>query len=167
MATFFTSDTHFGHANIIGYCQRPFETVEQMDQAMIASWNAVVGPQDHVYHLGDFAFGHPNAVEHYRHALHGRITLVKGNHDRLSHDRLRRIFDEVVDDMTLHYDQTVIHLVHRPIFEHRADVILNGHVHDRWKFTGKNINVGVDQWEFRPRTLKELVTAAMEARHPA
>lgn len=157
MTTFFSSDHHFGHTKIIDYCKRPFSSVVEMDRAMIDEWNKVVEPHDHVYHLGDFAFGHHADVERYRHALHGRITLVQGNHDRLDRDRLRIIFDDVVDDMTLHYRNTTVHLVHRPVFDHPADIILNGHVHDRWKIQGKNINVGVDQWKFRPRTLKELV----------
>jgi calcineurin-like phosphoesterase family protein len=53
---FFTSDTHFGHANIIKYCGRPFASVEEMNRELIARWNAVVGPRDTVYHLGDRAW---------------------------------------------------------------------------------------------------------------
>jgi calcineurin-like phosphoesterase family protein len=53
---YFTADQHFGHAGIIGLCKRPFRSVEEMDEAMIANWNAVVGPDDEVWHLGDFAY---------------------------------------------------------------------------------------------------------------
>ena len=53
--TFFTADTHFGHANIIKYTNRPFDSPNHMDDILIANWNAVVGPDDEVYHLGDFA----------------------------------------------------------------------------------------------------------------
>ena len=52
---FFTADTHFGHANIIKYCHRPFATVEEMDDALVRNWNAVVSPDATVFHLGDFA----------------------------------------------------------------------------------------------------------------
>jgi calcineurin-like phosphoesterase family protein len=56
---FFTSDTHFNHANIISYCSRPFSSADEMNREIIARWNAVVGPEDTVYHLGDFAMGRP------------------------------------------------------------------------------------------------------------
>lgn len=54
LRTFFTSDSHFGHANIIRYCQRPFADADEMDSALIRIWNSVVDPRDTVYHLGDF-----------------------------------------------------------------------------------------------------------------
>jgi calcineurin-like phosphoesterase family protein len=55
MAIFFTSDHHFGHENIIRYCNRPFTSVQQMNEIMILRWNGAVLPEDEVYYLGDFA----------------------------------------------------------------------------------------------------------------
>lgn len=54
MTLWFTADHHFGHANIIEYTNRPFDNVEQMDEALITAWNDVVEDGDLVYHLGDF-----------------------------------------------------------------------------------------------------------------
>ncbi|MCI4411591.1 MAG: hypothetical protein JHC38_07935, partial [Thiotrichales bacterium] len=53
---FFVSDTHFGHAKIIEYGQRPFKNLDEMHQVMIEKWNAVVTAEDTVYHLGDVCF---------------------------------------------------------------------------------------------------------------
>ena len=79
MQTFFTADTHFGHKNIINYCERPFSSVEEMDQTLITNWNMVVSECDVVYHLGDFVFGCPERI---RKRLNGRIFLILGNHDK-------------------------------------------------------------------------------------
>jgi calcineurin-like phosphoesterase family protein len=81
MNTFFTSDTHFGHANIIRYCKRPFASVEEMDNTLIHNWNAVVRPEDTVYHLGDFAVGGGPAAPYLR-RLNGTIYFCLGNHDK-------------------------------------------------------------------------------------
>lgn len=81
MAIFFTADTHFGHANIIKHCRRPFECVESMDTAIIDRINDRVGPDDWLYHLGDFSFrgGDPAA---YRARIRCKnMVLVLGNHD--------------------------------------------------------------------------------------
>jgi len=85
MSIFFTSDTHFGHENIIKYCKRPFANAAEMDKALIRNWNRVVGPHDLVYHLGDFAVGGGPAGP-YLDQLNGRIILIHGNHDeRIDH----------------------------------------------------------------------------------
>ena len=55
--TFYTADTHFFHANIIKYCNRPYKDPQEMNEAIIANWNAKVPQEGIVYHLGDFSFG--------------------------------------------------------------------------------------------------------------
>lgn len=81
MATFFTSDTHFGHANIIKHCNRPFATVEEMDQAILDRINAKVQTNDVLYHLGDFSFRGGDPAQ-YRQRLHCKnVILIMGNHD--------------------------------------------------------------------------------------
>jgi calcineurin-like phosphoesterase family protein len=78
--TYFTSDHHFWHENIIRYCQRPFATVEEMNERMIKAWNAVAGQGDVVYYLGDFAMAF-RPVEAYLQRLLGEKHLILGNHD--------------------------------------------------------------------------------------
>lgn len=78
--TFFTSDFHFWHANIIKYCNRPFKSVEEMNEELIRRYNSVVSPDDTVYVLGDFAMAF-RPVETITPRLNGKKYLVPGNHD--------------------------------------------------------------------------------------
>ena len=85
---FLTSDTHYGHSKIIEYCKRPFSSVEEMNETLIANWNAVVKPQDHVYHLGDVTMlrGSVHGKEAFQtiqlcQRLNGHKRLILGNHD--------------------------------------------------------------------------------------
>ena len=73
MAIFFTSDTHFGHGGALGLYRRPFASVPAMNEALVARWNETVGPEDTVWHLGDFAIRQPAiAVAEWLSRLHGR-----------------------------------------------------------------------------------------------
>jgi len=78
---FACSDTHFGHKNIIRYCNRPFDTVDAMNEHMIMRWNSVVGDDDTVWFMGDFAFLKPDAAFRIFHRLKGNINIIPGNHD--------------------------------------------------------------------------------------
>ena len=78
---FYTSDLHFGHKNIIKYENRPFNSVEEMDEELIRRWNNKVGKNDEVYILGDFAFASGRRVNELLDRLNGRKYLLRGNHD--------------------------------------------------------------------------------------
>jgi len=82
---YFISDTHFGHENIIKFCERPFKDVKQMDDYMMEQWCRVVRPQDHVYHLGDVTMDRKGRDEEQfvrmMRKLPGHLRLVMGNHD--------------------------------------------------------------------------------------
>ncbi len=97
MATdiWFTSDTHFGHTNILQYEaeNRPFKTVEEMNEYLIQMWNNVVRPNDTVYHLGDFCFGLANLQ--YASRLKGKKRLVLGNHDTYNSGAYLQYFDKL------------------------------------------------------------------------
>lgn len=80
MTRFFISDLHLGHKNVLSYEDRPFKSLEEMHAALIANWNKVVGPEDTVYILGDFATW-PKDVIFFGKALNGKKKLVPGNHD--------------------------------------------------------------------------------------
>lgn len=81
-ADIYTSDTHFNHANIISSCHRPFNSLEHMNETLIANWNNVVQRNDIVFHLGDFSFGGAAQWAKIRSRLNGRIYLIVGNHDK-------------------------------------------------------------------------------------
>jgi calcineurin-like phosphoesterase family protein len=159
MTTWFTSDTHFAHANIIQYCGRPFENIEEMNEALIIRWNARVQPEDTVYHLGDFAFGPTMNIKEFREKLNGHITLIRGNHDRTL-KRMREFgFNGVVNGMLFSFQGLRLLLTHKPSYDDLSgcDYNLHGHVHETYARRGNAINVGVDVREFEPKTLEELL----------
>lgn len=91
METWFTSDHHFGHANIIKFCDRPWwrghlhpptPDVDAMNEALVEFWNETVAPGDVVYYVGDFAMGPKDTVTKIAPRLNGEVHLILGNHDR-------------------------------------------------------------------------------------
>lgn len=142
-----TSDTHFDHKNIIKYCNRPFRTVDEMNNAIWQNWNSVVDVDDIVYHLGDFALGPSDGyirrVNNLLGVLNGKIYLVKGNHDRkVNQLNFEAVFNGIELDGLL--------LSHVP---KETDLInVHGHVHNNMPFhymTNK-YNVSVDVTGFMP-----------------
>ncbi|MBI2069582.1 MAG: metallophosphoesterase [Elusimicrobia bacterium] len=151
---FFTADTHFNHANVIKYCSRPFGSVEEMNAELIRRWNTVVGSEDAVYHLGDFALGKNSEWPGILHRLSGaKKILILGNHDRSARQMLEGGFTEVHEKL----EWNGWMLQHHPIATNRK--LLCGHIHEKWKRIGWVINVGVDVWDFTPRTIEELIKA--------
>jgi calcineurin-like phosphoesterase family protein len=94
--SFFTSDTHFGHAKIIKHSLRPFKSVEEMDEQLIKNWNGIVGPKDTVYHLGDFAWRGDASL--YLRRLNGNVCKIKGNHHTAA-EKIRSQFQWYKDVM--------------------------------------------------------------------
>ena len=79
---FFTADHHFGHANIIKFTERPFTSLEEMNEELIKRWNEKVSTKDEVYHLGDLSLGNADFTKEVLDRLNGKIYLIKGNHDK-------------------------------------------------------------------------------------
>lgn len=151
MNTWFTSDTHFGHARILEYCSdsRPFASVQDMDATIIENWNSQVGEDDVVYHLGDFAFMPAERVVRLMSRLNGRIHLVLGNHDQVMRDpEIQRKLAWSGDylEASIHGQRVV--MFHYPIHEwngmHRGSYHLFGHVHGRKPLHGRSMDVGID-----------------------
>lgn len=180
MKTWFTSDHHFGHANIIKYCNRPFYGTHDMNIAMELAWNEVVEPNDLVYYLGDFAMN-ANLVPFLVSKLNGSKILIPGNHDKCwqKTDPANRWFAHYIDagfksieqEMMLEIAGEQVLLNHLPYrnpkepeqkyFAQRpvddGGWLIHGHIHHKWKVNKKQINVSVDVWNFKPVSLDEIV----------
>lgn len=187
MADWFTADTHFGHQAIIGYCKRPFVDVEEMNAELIRRWNAAVKPTDTIYCLGDFSLS-ARVMDEITPQLNGKKVLVRGNHD-LCHPVQKNWANKMLryglagwairasllsmysseDDLDSGF--RMCHMPYEPVDDRypeytppdRGHWLLHGHVHREWKIKGKQINVGVDVWDYAPvsweqiRTLPEVV----------
>lgn len=171
--TFFTSDTHFGHANIIKLCNRPFKDVEEMNEKLIENWNKVVSEDGTVFHLGDFAFGGSGLWNSVIPRLNGQIYLIIGNHDRKN---LRQgymgKFADVLPQMQIQIEKRSIYLNHYPFLcygRNDADAVwqLFGHVHSGPTSSGLDCDrlvhlfpyqydVGVDNNSYTPISWEEV-----------
>lgn len=79
---YFTSDHHFGHSNIIKFCNRPFANVEEMNETLIERWNIKIKPEDEVYYIGDFALTNDKkTTANILNRLNGTKYLIVGNHE--------------------------------------------------------------------------------------
>ena len=170
---FFTSDLHINHDKILGYCNRPFSSVEEMNEALIINWNETVNTEDTVYILGDFLMGQRTRTKEFADRLNGYKILILGNHD--NEEECRKVFPEVYkylmystadEDYLLVHDPAYakIYLELDPMFED-VDTVLHGHVHTSYieectltcNQIIRYINVGVDVRDFRPQVLDQLL----------
>jgi calcineurin-like phosphoesterase family protein len=170
---FWTADTHFGHANIIRYCRRPFGSAREMDDALVANWNAIVGPRDTVSHLGDFAHGADG--KHIRsvfHRLNGIKRLVVGNHD--GPETLALPWAEPPTHLaSTSVDGTRVVMRHYglriwPGMRGKA-ISLYGHSHGRLPGTTRSLDVGTDCWGYAPvgiEAIRHRLETLPEARDP-
>lgn len=158
MGIFFTADQHFGHQNIITYCNRPFSHLQKMEQVIISRYREVIRTEDTIYFVGDLSIKGSQHKAHLNWILEqlpGNKILILGNHDKFGpfvyvdagfqsiHTSLE------VEEFILHHDP-VASIV-------RPDKIwLCGHVHTLFKKIKNVINIGVDQWEFYPVSIEEV-----------
>jgi calcineurin-like phosphoesterase family protein len=192
MATWLTSDLHLGHENIIRYCDRPFRDAAEMDDELVRRWNERVAERDEVWVLGDVAMGSIARSLERVGELRGTKHLVAGNHDRCwpGNRRHERWVDRYRDagfatiavraeiDLGEGVVLPACHFPYegdshdedrfvpwRPVDDGRW--LLHGHVHERWRTDGRQINVGVDVWDYAPvaaEVVRGLVTGAAPGR---
>lgn len=160
---YFTADLHFGHrAMVTRDWGRPYTSIDEMDEALIANWNTTVGPNDTIFILGDVSFRNAARTLEIIPDLHGKKHLILGNHDKnLSHYALS-LFDGVAAYHEIKYDGTLLTLCHYPMRSwnqmHYGSWNLHGHSHgnikDRWRH---QVDVGVDCWDYRPVSIDQIL----------
>jgi calcineurin-like phosphoesterase family protein len=178
--TYFTSDQHFGHFNIIRLCQRPFESVEEMDEVMLAKWNAKVEDSDRVFILGDLFFRARDPEITLR-RLKGRKTLILCNHDSswTGKVELSRYFEGVHTMLETTDGEHAITLCHYPLMTFNYCMrayMLHGHIHgntnaDHWSYLQSHdriLNASVEVNNYEPVTFAELLAynQRYKAEHP-
>lgn len=169
---FFTSDMHFGHTNVIKYCNRPYSSVEDMDNQLIANWNSIVSRNDKVYHVGDFAFYPQDKIGDIIKQLHGTILFVPGNHDKnlvkyliskdLSgkvalldsiHAETFKVDGEKIPFVLCHYAMRVWDKAHY------GAIHLYGHSHGSLPDdpTSRSMDVGADTNNWKPYSMQDIL----------
>jgi calcineurin-like phosphoesterase family protein len=182
MRSWFISDTHFGHENIIKYSNRPFANADEMDAALIANWNAAVAEDDHIYHLGDVTMRRGGRVEQaafirFMRRLNGHKRLLLGNHDHFPIDCYLQVFEKIYGT---HRQADGILLSHFPIHPGSigsATANVHGHIHTnpapppcQWMdkqqklHTVPYINISVENTDYCPISLEALKVRIEEAK---
>jgi calcineurin-like phosphoesterase family protein len=157
MTVFFTSDTHFGDHRVLNLYPRPFRSAAEMDAGLVDRWNAVVGPHDVVWHLGDFART-TRTAEAILPRLNGVKRLVLGNND--PPDVAGLGWASVAPYAEIDVDGVALVLCHYPFRSWngmaRGSLNLHGHSHGRLKPLKRQFDVSVDARDMRPVTLEAL-----------
>jgi calcineurin-like phosphoesterase family protein len=169
---YYIADTHFGHANIIKYCGRPYSSVEEMNAELIANWNRKVHSEDTVYIVGDFAYRSMNSVRQIALSLNGHKRLITGNHDHswLNDAGAANCFDDISHMDIINDSGNRIILCHYPLMtwsgERKGAYMVYGHIHNHtndkfWPLIALNdhmLNAGADLNNYAPVTLRELIS---------
>lgn len=168
-STFFISDLHFSHKNIVKFTRnqpyepiktdvplRPWDDLDEHDDALIANWNKTVGVNDTVWVLGDVTLG-KGGLEKVA-CLNGTKHLVPGNHDEQPIAMLTPYFDKIMGVKEFQQRGWVCtHIpVHTSQVDHRWKINVHGHLHDNIINDPRYINVGCEQVNFTPLHIDEI-----------
>lgn len=168
---YFTSDCHFNHKNILAYEpeSRPFATIEEMNEVIIANWNSVVTAEDEVWVLGDFFMGQLIAIEPILDRLNGKIHLVRGNHDQKNRMKIYEARGIDIHDIAyVQYKGRYFVLCHFPneseefvrmVIEDNSEVVwLYGHVHGKAPkgYVNGTYHVGADTNNLTPISIQQI-----------
>ncbi len=170
MTEYFTSDSHLAHANILRYCNRPFNNIWEHDEILIDNWNSTVkNSKDHVYFLGDFGFGSSRFLANIMRRLQGQIYFIRGNHDKSIKNEVLELPNfhdsgiyHTITVKTPKCNKQLIVMCHYPFaiwnHKHFGAIHIHGHCHGNLKDTVINrLDVGVDCHNFKPISLDEII----------
>jgi len=191
MTTYFTSDSHFGHKNILKFCPERLKhckDVVDMTEVLIAKWNKEVKPDDVVWHLGDVAMRlKPRDIKPILLRLNGRKRLILGNHDNCATvSKWEDLgFESVLNAAQIKLDGRLVWLNHYPYKEgfwkslfkryyyddrfysrklkDENQWLIHGHVHDLWQVKNKMVNVGLDAWNLKPVSEHKIINLMRKA----
>lgn len=156
---FVTSDLHLGHYNIIRYCKRPFNNLDDMNTKLVNNWNSVISPKDTVYFLGDLAYGKNSSTDYWLCKLNGNIIFFRGNHD--SSANINFIDSDIVTIGDIQF-----FLTHTPdnVPADWNGWIIHGHHHnnqlDNYPFINynrKTINISVELTNYKPVNINTIL----------
>ena len=162
--THFTADSHFGHGNILKFCNRPFKSIKEHDETLISNWNSVVGKKDIVYHGGDFGLCNPGYLKTILNRLNGNIHLIVGNHDKtalqISKSTNVKKFASISETKYITVEGQKIFICHYALRTWRGSYhgayMLFGHSHGRMPPLGKSFDIGVDCWNYTPINFEQV-----------
>ena len=157
----FIGDTHFGHKNIITYCNRPFESVDQMTEVLIRNWNSVVAKEDRVIMNGDFALCGKEVIINIGNTLNGRKTLIIGNHDGASLKTYYEAGFEMVSKDPILVNEFFI-VSHTPQYVQENGVYANifAHVHTNPMYkdvSSRSFCTSVERINYTPISFEEII----------
>ncbi len=168
--TFFYSDPHFYHSNIIKYCNRPFVDMIEMNNALINNFNAVVKPEDTVWWFGDVSFANEESTEKIFKRMNGIWHLIYGNHDKVirKSEKLQSYFKSIQEykEIDVNHNGRGYHLVmcHFPLLTwnraHHGSIMLHGHCHGNINHLNKDtrrLDVGVDVHNYYPASIAQVI----------
>ena len=171
MTVFFTADTHFGDPRLLRIDKRPFRTIPEHDEVLVARWNETVTPEDEVWHLGDFALHvRRERIEELLSALNGRKHLITGNNDGPA-TLAAMGWESVAPYAELNLEGHGLVLCHYAFRTWknmgRGWIDLHGHSHGKLKPQTRQFDVGVDAWDYRPVTIETVLDSRLRRRKSA
>jgi calcineurin-like phosphoesterase family protein len=158
---FFISDTHFGHLGVCKFLRsdgitplRPWDNIEEMDEALVKNWNSVVKPNDSIYHLGDVVINRRFLATLDK--LNGSKRLILGNHDIFNHSDYTKYFKRLHGSLKID-DFILSHIpLHPDSVPYWATANIHGHIHANDVDSPLYYNVSVENINYTPISLEDL-----------